>query len=112
MKIKEIIVEFDDTSKYGNEVQNELVNHLSSIAGTGITAPISVMKVAHYMRSLGFDVLPEQIDDILAGTGFEVNGETIEHTANPTELDPKAKSADIQGNKVSQMASKQLKRDI
>lgn len=112
MRINEILVEFDKSSEYGREVQNELVNHLSSIIGTGVDAPVPVAKLALYMQSLGFDVLPEQIADILAGTGFEVRGDEVEYVGKPPELSPDTKSAYIQGNKVSQMASKQLQRDI
>ena len=104
MKIHEILVEFDNTSQYGNEVQDELVNYLASIKATGVTEPISTKKISQYMRSIGFDVLPEQITDILSGTSFDVAGSEI--SAAPPET---SGPANMQANKVSQMASKQLK---
>lgn len=120
MKIFEVFDDEHQSSEYHMRLQSKVLDYLTSVAGIGVET-IHVNQLISTFHSHNIDISPEQIDDILSGTGFEKQGDKIirngsaemEEPADdepPKQPDPE-REQEMQGQKVSNMAQNQLSKD-
>lgn len=114
MKINEIL-ELDadqpekEMSPYIQKMKNSLVDYLSSLNATGAQKAIPTKKMVGFLRRMGYDATPEQIDDLLSDTAFGGDPEKVNVAGKPRDA-MKGRDPEFNKKKVSSMAQQQIRK--
>ncbi len=118
MKINEILdldqdqdQDQEEMSPYIQKMKNSLVDYLSSLNATGAQKPIPTQMMVNFLRRMGYDATPEQVDDLLADTAFGGDPEQVNVAGKPRDA-MKGRDPEFNRKKVSSMAKQQIKRDM
>ncbi len=118
MRFSEIIFEENDNddneeSQTLEQMKIDLVDYLTSLAATGLRSDIKTSKIVDFMARLGYDINDAQISDLLVGTAFSADPERVKVNQLDPAIQGKAnRSRDFDKRKVTNMARKELDRDI
>lgn len=114
MKINEILEPDDgqkEMSPYVEKMKNALVDYLSSLNATGAQKPIPTQMMANFLKRLGYDVTPEQVDELLSDTVFGGDPEQVNVAGEPRDV-ARGRDPEFNRKKVSSMAKQQIRKDM
>lgn len=121
MKIFEVLDDHQ-SGQYHQRLQSKVLDYLTTVVGMEVDS-INVQQLVTAFRKRGVDIRADQIDEILTGTGFSVEGDKVvvatSDEMDTPEFDPTADTAggkppsddDMTDMKVQNMASNQMAKD-
>jgi len=117
MRFSEIILEKDNEDEKESDVvermKSDLIDYLTSLSATGARGKIPTKKIVKFMQGLGYDVNPVQVSDLLQGSAFSADSDSVDINQQDDEVGLRAKrDKNFDKKKVNAMAKDQINREI
>lgn len=99
-----------EMSPYVEKIKGTLVDYLASLHATGAQKPLPTQMMVNFLKRMGHDVTPEQVDELLADTPFGGSPDEI-NIAGSQQGDMKGRrDPEFNKQKVKSMANQKIKK--